>query len=93
MTLDEIKRAVIETNAKTGHTTVDGKEVGRVLWIGRVQKHFIKEEDVILRAASEDEFKERVDDMMCSEARQKGYEPGMLSVDFCMPKGEFDVKR
>lgn len=92
MTFDEVKRAIVATNPVSGQTTIDGKEVGRVLWIGRVHKHFTKEEDVVIRAASAEEFKERVDEMMCSEARQKGYEPGMLDIDFCMPKREFDVK-
>tara|TARA_Y100000385_G_scaffold226157_1_gene236752 strand:+ start:483 stop:764 length:282 start_codon:yes stop_codon:yes gene_type:complete len=92
MTLDEIKRAIVATDSRTGQTTVDGVEVGRVLWIGRVHKHFTKEEDVVIRASSAEEFQERVDEMMCAEAKQKGFEPGLLSIDFSMPKREFDVK-
>jgi len=90
---ENIKRELIKTNAVTGQTTVDGKLVGRQLWIGKCIKHFIKEEDIIIRAASAEEFEERVDAMMINEAKQKGYEPGLLSVDFCMPKEEFDAKR
>jgi len=86
------RRENIQTDSRTGQTTVDGNLVGRQLWNGRVVKHFIKEEDVVIRASSEEEFKERVDEMMCNEAKQKGYEPGMLNIDFSMPKAEFDVK-
>ena len=86
------RRESIQTDSRTGQTTVDGKLVGRQLWIGRVVKHFIKEEDVVIRASSEEELKERVDEMMCNEAKQNGYEPGMLNIDFSMPKAEFDVK-
>lgn len=93
MTLDEIKRAIVATDSRTGQTTIDGKEAGRVLWIGTVVKNFIKEETVVIRASSSEEFQERVDEMMCNEARQKGYEPGMLDISFSMPKAEFDVKR
>ena len=92
MTLDDIKRAIVSTDARTGQTSIDGVETGRVLWIGRVHKHFTKEEDVVIRASTEEEFRERVDAMMCSEARQKGFEPGMLDIDFAMPKREFDAK-
>tara|TARA_R110000803_G_scaffold7502_1_gene24187 strand:+ start:1128 stop:1421 length:294 start_codon:yes stop_codon:yes gene_type:complete len=90
--LDKWKRESISTNAVTGQTIVDGKEVGRKLWIGSVVKHFTKEEDVIIRAADEKEFVERIDEMMQTEARQRGYEPGLLAVNFCMPKSEFDAK-
>ena len=90
---EQFKRELIQTDSVTGQTTVDGKIVGRQLWIGRVQKHFIKDEDVVIRAANAEEFQERVDEMMCAEAKQKGFEPGMLNVDFSMPKAEFDVKR
>ena len=92
-TFEKVKRELIETNSVTGQTTVDGKIVGRQLWIGTVVKNFIKEETVVIRASSEEEFQERVDEMMCNEARQKGYEPGMLDIAFSMPKAEFDVKR
>jgi hypothetical protein len=30
--------------------------------------------------------------MMVNEAKQKGFEPGMLDIDFAMPKVEFDAK-
>ena len=31
--------------------------------------------------------------MMCAEQDKKAMKPGMLNVDFSMPKAEFDVKR
>ena len=89
---ESIKRELIRTNSVTGQTTVDGKLVGRQLWIGKCTKHFIKEEDIVIRAANAEEFAERVDAMMCSEARQKGFEPGLLDIEFSMPKAEFDAK-
>jgi hypothetical protein len=90
---DKWKRENIQTNVVTGQTTVDGVAVGRQLWIGRVHKHFIREEDVIIRASNIEEYRERVDEMMVNEAKQKGFEPGYLDIDFAMPKVEFDAKR
>ena len=89
---DKWKRENIQTNVVTGQTYVDGKPVGRQLWIGRVHKHFIREEDVVIRASSIEEYRERVDEMMVNEAKQTGFEPGMLDIDFAMPKVEFDAK-
>ena len=89
---DAWRRENVQTNAVTGQTTVDGVPVGRQLWIGTVVKNFIKEETVVIRASSEEEFQERVDEMMVNEARQKGYEPGMLDIELCMPKEQFDAK-
>jgi hypothetical protein len=89
---DKWKRENIQTNVVTGQTYVDGKPVGRQLWIGRVHKHFIREEDVVIRASSIEEYRDRVDEMMVNEAKQKGFEPGMLDIDFAMPKVEFDAK-
>ena len=86
------RRENVQTNSVTGQTTVDGVAVGRQLWIGTVVKNFIKEETVVIRASSIEEFQERVDEMMVNEARQKGYEPGMLDIEFCMPKEQFDAK-
>lgn len=86
-------RSKIETVAKTGQTVIDGKEVGMKLYIGHVHMDFIEEKDIIIRASSEEDFHDRMVEYHENAARQRGYEPGMLSVDFCMPKGEFDVKR
>lgn len=90
--MQNYSRTKIETNQKTGQTTIDGKEVGMRLWIGHVHMDFIEERDVIIRASSEEDFKARIEEMHENQARQKGYEPGYLSIDFAMPKEEFDVK-
>ena len=85
-------RSKISTDQKTGQTTIDGKEVGMKLWIGHIHIDFVEEKDIIIRASSEEDFYERMLEHHENIARQRGFEPGMLSIDFCMPKEEFDGK-
>ena len=72
---------LVKREAKMWETLLDGGT-----------EHFIREEDVVIRASSIEEYRDRVDEMMVNEAKQKGFEPGMLDIDFAMPKVEFDAK-
>jgi|TARA_B110000259_G_C13893495_1_gene353911 hypothetical protein len=85
-------RSKIATNQKTGQTTIDGEEVGMRLWIGHVSMDFIEERDIVIRASSQADFEARVQEHHENMARQKGFEPGYLAIDFAMPKSEFDAK-
>ena len=85
-------RSKISTNQKTGQTTIDGKEVGMRLWIGHVTMDFVEEKDIIIRASSEEDFHDRLVAHHENAARQRGYEAGYMSIDFAMPKEEFDAK-
>ena len=90
--MQNYSRTKVETNQKTGQTTIDGKEVGMRLWIGHVHMDFIEERDIVIRASSEEDFKARIHEHHENQARQKGFEPGYIAIDFAMPKEEFDVK-
>jgi glutamyl-tRNA reductase len=53
---------------------------------------FIEERDIVIRASSQADFEARVQEHHENMARQKGFEPGYLAIDFAMPKSEFDAK-
>ena len=86
------KRENISSNAVTGQTIVDGKEVGKRKWVGEAVADFTFKKQLILNCASEEEFEEKAFESLSGYARKHDLEIGPVHVDWSMPAEEYNGK-
>jgi len=87
-----VARERIEISQKTGETLVDGLTVGKRKWVGEAVADFSLSKEIILNAASKEEFEERAFEVMAGIARKQDLELGPMYIEWSLPVEEYHGK-
>ena len=81
-------REFVDVNKRTGETLVDGKVVGKRRWVGEAIADFSLKKELVMPAASKEEFEEKAFESLAGYARKNDLEIGPIYIDWSMPAEE-----
>ena len=86
-------REFIKISSRTGETLVDGKAVGKRKWVGEAIADFSIKKELVMPAASKEEFEEKAYQVMAGIARKQDLEIGPMYIEWSMPVEEYHGER
>ena len=86
-------RERIEISMRSGETMLDGKVIGKQKWVGEAIADFSIKKELVMPAASKEEFEEKAYQVMAGIARKLDLEIGPMYIEWSMPVEEYHGER